>query len=262
MKSLQVIERVYFTERQVCAVFNNRHRVSLHIQYVCWTFGAPGNGQVAKSIVITNIYTSDTWNCVIRIIAVFRVKLCSLLGRNRRFGGYDSSSSPWSNWKVMPCGLIPKRKLADNSLLLGGGGKIDPAFIMRSVKHMFFHFSCLFTTQIIVCKTFLLIYLPIFISVAPSKKKCSYVENVLGGHLPPLLLVPPPQVNDCGLVNIIIIIIIIYLSTAIGLSPGGSGYFTCIQNMKLVTTGFKSGGLHEKHVVANWNLGNHLSICF
>jgi len=32
--------------------------------------------------------------------------------------------------------------------------------------------------------------------------------------------------------------------------------------MKLVTTKFKSGGLHEKHVVAIWNLGNHLSICF
>ena len=59
--------------------------------------------------------------------------------------------------------------------------------------------------------------------------------------------------------NIIIIIIIIF--TAIGLSPGGSGYFTCIQNMKLVTTKFKSGGLHEKHVVATWNVGNRLSIC-
>jgi len=45
------------------------------------------------------------------------------------------------------------------------------------------------------------------------------------------------------------------LLTAIGLSPGGSGYFTCIQNMKLVTAKFKSGGLHEKHVVATWNLG-------
>ena len=43
--------------------------------------------------------------------------------------------------------------------------------------------------------------------------------------------------------------------------PGGSGYFTCIQNMKLVTNKFKSGGLHEKHVVATWNLGNHLRIC-
>ena len=53
-----------------------------------------------------------------------------------------------------------------------------------------------------------------------------------------------------------------YLFTAIGLSPGGSGYFTSKQNKKLVTTTFKSGGLHEKHVVATWNLGNHLRICF
>ena len=54
---------------------------------------------------------------------------------------------------------------------------------------------------------------------------------------------------------------IIYLLTAIWLSPGGSGYFTCKQNMKLVTNKFKSGGLHEKHVVATWNHGNRLSIC-
>ena len=60
---------------------------------------------------------------------------------------------------------------------------------------------------------------------------------------------------------IIIIIIIIFINS-IGLLPGGSGYFTCIQNVKLVTNKFKSGGLHEKHVVATWNLGNHLSICF
>ena len=52
-----------------------------------------------------------------------------------------------------------------------------------------------------------------------------------------------------------------FLFTAIVLSPGGSGYFTCKQNMKLVTTRFKSGGLHEKHVVATWNVGNRLSIC-
>ena len=32
--------------------------------------------------------------------------------------------------------------------------------------------------------------------------------------------------------------------------------------MKLFTTKFKSGGLQQKHVVATWNLGNHLSICF
>jgi len=61
---------------------------------------------------------------------------------------------------------------------------------------------------------------------------------------------------------IIIIIIIIYLFTAIGLSPCGSGYFTCIQNMKLVTNKLKSGGLHEKHVVAAWNVGNYLSVYF
>ena len=63
------------------------------------------------------------------------------------------------------------------------------------------------------------------------------------------------------IIIIIIIIIIIYLFTAIGLSPGGSGYSTCTQNMKSVTTEFKSGGLHEKHVVATWNVGNRLSVC-
>ena len=51
------------------------------------------------------------------------------------------------------------------------------------------------------------------------------------------------------------------LLTEIVLSPGGSGYFTYIQNMKSVTNKFKSGGLHEKHVVATWNVGNRLSIC-
>jgi len=59
-----------------------------------------------------------------------------------------------------------------------------------------------------------------------------------------------------------LIIIIIIIFTAIGLSPGGSGYFTCKQNIKVVTTKFKSGGLHEKHVVAIWNFGNYVSICF
>ena len=63
------------------------------------------------------------------------------------------------------------------------------------------------------------------------------------------------------MVIIIIIIIIIHLFTAIGLLPGGIGYFTRKQNMKLVTTRFKSGGLHDKHVVATWNIGNHLRIC-
>ena len=55
-------------------------------------------------------------------------------------------------------------------------------------------------------------------------------------------------------------LVLLLLFTATGLLPGGSGYFTCIQNMKLVTNRFKSGGLHEKDVVATWNFGNYLSI--
>ena len=54
----------------------------------------------------------------------------------------------------------------------------------------------------------------------------------------------------------------IYLFTAVVLSSGGSGYFTCIQNMNSVTTKFKSGGLHEKHVVATWNLGTISAFAF
>ena len=50
---------------------------------------------------------------------------------------------------------------------------------------------------------------------------------------------------------LLLLLLYYYLFTAIGLSPGGSGYFTCKQNMKLVTTKFKSGGLHEKHFLSN-----------
>jgi len=64
----------------------------------------------------------------------------------------------------------------------------------------------------------------------------------------------------CVFQMLVYIIIIMYLFTAVGLLPGGSGYFTYKQNMKLVTNKFKPGGLHEKHVVATWNVGNHLSI--
>ena len=48
----------------------------------------------------------------------------------------------------------------------------------------------------------------------------------------------------------------IYL-TAIGLSPGGSSYYMYINMKKRVTRKFKSGGLHERHVVATWKMGNH-----
>ena len=60
---------------------------------------------------------------------------------------------------------------------------------------------------------------------------------------------------------IMMMMIIIIIITAVGLSPGGSGYFMCKQNMKLVTTKFKSRGLHEKHVVATGDVGNRLSVC-
>ena len=72
---------------------------------------------------------------------------------------------------------------------------------------------------------------------------------------------PPPHVPYNNNNNKLLLLLSLSSSslTAVGLSPGGSGYFTCIQNMKLVTNKFKLGGLHEKHVVATWNLGNLLS---
>jgi len=37
----------------------------------------------------------------------------------------------------------------------------------------------------------------------------------------------------------LLLLLLLLLLTAIGLSPGGSGYFTCKQTTKLVTTKFK-----------------------
>ena len=42
--------------------------------------------------------------------------------------------------------------------------------------------------------------------------------------------------------------------------PGGSGDFAYIQNMKLNTIKFKSGGLHEKHAMATWEPSEHLRL--
>jgi len=61
------------------------------------------------------------------------------------------------------------------------------------------------------------------------------------------------------LLLLLIVIIFVYCNWVV---TQWQWYFTCKQNMKLVTTKFKSGGLHEKHVVATWNFRNHLSICF
>ena len=51
-------------------------------------------------------------------------------------------------------------------------------------------------------------------------------------RLNPVGVIPPELRNH--------LIIIIIILTEIGLSPGGSGYFTRIENMKLVTNKFKS----------------------
>ena len=88
------------------------------------------------------------------------------------------------------------------------------------------------------------------------------IETSQRSVLPQLIFNTGQENFDISFIIIIIIIIITYLLTAVGLLPGGSGWFTCIRNMKLVTTNLKSGGLHEKHVVATLNLGSHLSICF
>ena len=63
--------------------------------------------------------------------------------------------------------------------------------------------------------------------------------------------------------NNLLLLLLLLLLTEIGLSPGGSGYFTCKQNMKLVTNKFKSGGLHEKQCSGNlesWEPSQHLLI--
>jgi len=44
----------------------------------------------------------------------------------------------------------------------------------------------------------------------------------------------------------------VYLLTAIGFSPGGSGYFTCKQNMKSVTAKFSREGYMRSMY---WQLG-------
>jgi hypothetical protein len=68
------------------------------------------------------------------------------------------------------------------------------------------------------------------------------------------------HISEIGHTNATLIFLHNFL--AIGFSPGGSGYFICIQTLNWFVTKFMSGGLHEKHVVATWSVGNQLSICF
>ena len=63
-----------------------------------------------------------------------------------------------------------------------------------------------------------------------------------------------------GRIGDYIIIIIIIIINCNWVVTRWQWLFYMYTNMKKVTTKFKLGGLHEKHVVATWKLGNHLSI--
>ena len=81
-------------------------------------------------------------------------------------------------------------------------------------------------------------------------------------HLLGLRVRVPPAYGSFSLVNILLCNNIKIFSNCNWVVTRWQWLFYSIQNMKSVTTKFKSGELHEKHVVATWNLGNHLSICF
>jgi len=59
-----------------------------------------------------------------------------------------------------------------------------------------------------------------------------------------------------------IIIIIIFINCNWVVTRRQWLFYMYTNIKKKVTRKFKSGRLHEKHVVATWKLGNHLSIRF
>jgi len=62
-------------------------------------------------------------------------------------------------------------------------------------------------------------------------------------------------------IELIIIIIIIIIINCNWVVTRWKWLFYMYTNMrKKVTRNCKSGGLHDRHVVATWKLGNHLSI--
>jgi len=62
------------------------------------------------------------------------------------------------------------------------------------------------------------------------------------------------------IIIIIIIIITIIINCNWVVTRWQWLFYTYTNIKKKVTRKFKSGGLHERHVVATWKLGNHLSI--
>ena len=65
--------------------------------------------------------------------------------------------------------------------------------------------------------------------------------------------------SESVLIIIIIIIIIIFINCNCVFTRWQWLFYT-YTNMKKVTRKFKYGGLDERHVVATWKLGKHLSI--
>ena len=110
----------------------------------------------------------------------------------------------------------------------------------------------------------LLFHLPVFSVVFPSFLCCELLVAGLSlvYSVPPLgLLALPTEYTDLTfhvIYNIIIIIIIINCNCVVTQWQWLFYMYTNIKKKK-VTRKFKSGGLHEKHVVATWKLGNHLS---
>ena len=69
------------------------------------------------------------------------------------------------------------------------------------------------------------------------------------------------SVNNSGQEKPLLIIIIIIFINCNWVVTRWQWLFHMYTNMgKKVTREFKSGGLHERHVVATWELGNRLSI--
>jgi hypothetical protein len=63
------------------------------------------------------------------------------------------------------------------------------------------------------------------------------------------------------MIIIIIIMIIVFINCSWVITRWQwLNYMYTNMEQKNVTRKFKSGELHEKHVVATWKLGNHLSI--
>ena len=78
-----------------------------------------------------------------------------------------------------------------------------------------------------------------------------------------MIVIYKNEVNDAvrrTVEDILFIIIIIFIDCNWVVTQWQWLFYMYTNMEKKVTRKFKLGGIHEKHVVANWKLGNHLSI--